>query len=95
MSNTDYKDDFKHVRLMQKVVNGFGGYETYGEVHAVIEEAGAGERFAGDGEEVEIRAGTTQFNYDEETLIINGENTTHYIDMDRVVGFYPPKEVGH
>lgn len=66
--------------------------EEHGEVHAVIEEAGAG---GVEGEEIEVRQGTTTFDYDSEALCIEGADTTHFVAMDRVVRFYPPTEFGH
>lgn len=65
---------------------------THGEVHAVLEEAGAGE-YAG--EEVEIRLGTTEFKTSRDILIINDGQTDHVVPMDRIVRWYKPMEFTH
>ena len=66
--------------------------EEHGEAHAVIEEAGAG---GVGGEEIEIRQGTTTFDYDAGLLFVEGADHSHRVRMDRVVRWYLPYEFGH
>ena len=80
--------DFPYIELLEAVV------EEHGECHAIVEEHDAGEHMA-DAEEIEVRQGTTTFDYDSEALVIEGADTTHYVHMDRVVRFYKPTEFGH
>jgi hypothetical protein len=77
--------DYPAIELLEADV------DKHGEVHVVIEEAGAG----GEGDEIEVRAGTTRYDYEMGVLRINGENTDHRVRMDSVVRWYLPREFSH
>lgn len=72
-------------RLKEDVFN-------HGEVHAVIEEAGAGHV---EGEEVEIRQGTSTFDFDALMLTVEDGETLHRFAFEKVVRWYLPVEFGH
>jgi hypothetical protein len=78
--------EYKAVRQLEKDV------EQHGEAHAVIEEAGAG---GVEGEEIEIRQGTTMFDYDAGLLFVEGSDHPHRVRMDTVTRWYLPYEFGH
>ena len=78
-------EDYPEIELMEEVV------EKHGEVHAITEEHDSWDG----GDELEVRQGTATFDYDHETLIVEGSDTTHYVPMDVVVRYYPPTEVAH
>lgn len=77
--------EYPYIELMETEVS------KHGEVHAILEEHDSFE----DGHELEVRKGTTEFDYDCEALIVEGADTTHYVHMDRVVRYYKPTEVSH
>ena len=77
--------EFPYIEVMEEVV------AEHGEVHATLEEHDSFDH----GDELEVRHGTTVFDYESECLVVDGADTTHYVHMDRVVRFYPPKEVAH
>ena len=77
--------EYPYIRLMKQVVH------DHGEVHAILEEHDSFE----DGDELEVRVGTAVFDYDAETLVVQGADTRHYVHMDRIVRFYPPTEATH
>lgn len=60
--------------------------ENHGEVHAVVEEHD---------EEVEVRKGTSIFNYEDGVVVIDGADTLHTVGMDRFVSWYLPQEFHH
>ena len=62
---------------------------VHGEVHVVVEEAGAGE-FAG--EEIEIRLGTAKFKSELDLIVITDGRTDHMVPMDSIVRWYKPME---
>ena len=62
---------------------------VHGEVHAVVEEAGAGE-FAG--EEIEIRLGTAKFKSELDLIVITDGRTDYMVPMDSIVRWYKPME---
>lgn len=76
---------FGHIKLLEQVV------ADHGEVHVVIEEHDAWEH----GTELEVRQGTATFDYEHETLVVEGADTTHFVLMDRIVRYYPPTEATH
>ena len=58
---------------------------VHGEVHAVVEEAGAGE-------EIEIRLGTAKFESKLDLIVITDGRTDHMVPMDSIVRWYKPME---
>jgi len=66
--------------------------QCHGEVHAVIEEPGTGE-FSG--EELEIRLGTAEFDYEAGFVTIEGGDTLHRVMMDSIIRWYLPVEPTH
>ena len=65
---------------------------VHGEVHAVVEEAGAG-GFAG--EEIEIRLGTAKFESELDLIVITDGRTDYMVPMDSIVRWYKPMEFTH
>lgn len=65
---------------------------AHGEVHAVVEEAGAGEF---DGEEVELRLGTTEFDVEAGLVTVDDGRTLHRFSVDSIVRWYLPVEFTH
>lgn len=87
-SDTDVaaaKEEFPYIAVMQSVV------AQHGECHAILEEHDSFDH----GKELEVRQGTATFDYESETLVVEGADTEHYVHMDRVVRFFPPREVSH
>jgi len=64
----------------------------HGEAHVVVEEAGAGEV---DGEELEVRLGTTTFDHDADLITIEDGRTIHRVTAESIVRWYLPVELGH
>lgn len=72
--------------------------DEHGEVHAVVEEAGAGEHFEEDGdelEELEIRQGTASFDLESGVITLTNGRTELRLEADSVVRWYKPMEFGH
>lgn len=60
--------------------------QKHGEVHAVIEEHD---------DELEVRQGTTDFDYQDGVITVDDGTTLHRVGMDRVVRWYFPVEAFH
>ena len=76
-------------RLFQRLIE---DVHSHGEVHAVIEEAGAGDI---EGEEVEIRLGTAEFDTEAHMISVEDGQTVHRFSFDRIVRWYMPMDFGH
>ena len=64
----------------------------HGEVHAVIEEAGAG---CVVGEEIEIRQRTTTFDFEAGLITVEDGKTLYRFPFEKVVRWYLPVKFGH
>ena len=74
------KDDYPDVAVLEADV------ESYGEVHSIVEEFES---------EVELRRGTTDFDYEVGLITVDDGQTLHRIGMDRVVSWYLPTSMLH
>jgi hypothetical protein len=78
--------------LAEKLAESEHGLDNAEALHAVVEEAGAGE-FAG--EEIEIRLGTAKFESELDLIVITDGRTDHTVPMDSIVRWYKPMEFTH
>ena len=74
------KDEYPSVATLEADLDG------YGELHVIVEEYS---------DEVELRTGTTDFDYDSGLITVDDGQTLHRIGMERVVSWYFPTSMLH